>query len=148
MPLLKLPEPSELELQILSLMWAGGPLTARQVLGLMPDGKPRAYTTVLSMMQVMEKKGLLSHRTDGNVHVYRPRVEQSRILGRVLGRLVNHVFGGDPSAAVQSLLQQTPVSAEELAEIRRVVDAHGDASNDANTRESGAGGKSGRKEKR
>lgn len=118
------PEPSESELQILSLLWAHGPLTARQVLGLMPDGKPRAYTTVLSTLQVMEKKRLLTHRTDGNVHVYRPRVQRARVIGRMLGRLVNHVFGGDPSAAVQSLLQQRSVSAEELAEIRRVVDAH------------------------
>lgn len=117
-------EPSDLELQILSLLWAGGPLTARQVLERMPDGKPRAYTTVLSVMQVMEKKGLLSHRSAGTTHVYRPRVTRARVLGKTLGRLVKHVFGGNAAAAVQSLLQDTAVSPEELAEIRKLVDSH------------------------
>lgn len=117
-------EPSDLELQILSLLWERGPMTARQVLERMRDGKPRAYTTVLSVMQVMEKKGLLTHRSAGQTHVYRPKVTRARVIGRLLGRLVNHVFGGDPSAAVQSLLQQTPVSPEELAQIRSVVEQH------------------------
>jgi len=117
-------EPSGLELQILSLMWEKGPMTARTALDSMPDGKKRAYTSVLSTLQVMEKKGLLTHRVMGQAHVYRPKVARSHVLGRLLGKLVEHVFGGDPSAAVQSLLQQTPVSADELAEIQRVVTEH------------------------
>ena len=70
-------EPSGLELQILSLLWAEGPLTARQVLERMPDGKPPAYTTILSVMQVMEKKRLLSRRPVGTANVYRPAVTRS-----------------------------------------------------------------------
>jgi BlaI family transcriptional regulator, penicillinase repressor len=118
-------EPSELELQILALLWARGPLTARQVLESLPDRKPRAYTSVLSVMQVMEKKGLLGHETEGNTHVYRPKVAKGRVLRTTLSRLVKQVFGGRPSAAIQSLLEETPVSAEELAEIRRMLDAMG-----------------------
>jgi predicted transcriptional regulator len=117
-------EPSDLELQILSLLWANGPMTARQVLEGMPDGKRRAYTSILSAMQVMEKKGLLSHKAAGNMHVYRPKVERGRVLGRMLRRWVDQILGGEPAAAVQLLLQQTPVSAQELAEIRRLVDEH------------------------
>lgn len=117
-------DPSDLELQVLSLFWAKGPLTARQVLEQLPDGKRRAYTSVLSVLQVMEKKGLLTHRALGQAHVYRPKVAKAQVLGRVLGRLVSHVFGGDRAAVVQSLLQHTPVSAAEMREIRRVVEAH------------------------
>ena len=117
-------DPSDLELQILSLMWEKGPMTARAVLDRMPDGKKRAYTSILSTLQVMEKKSLLTHRVAGQAHVYRPKVGRSHVLGRLLGKLVEHVFGGNPSAAVQSLLQQTPVSADELAEIQRVVAEH------------------------
>jgi BlaI family penicillinase repressor len=118
-------EPSDVELQVLSVLWAEGPLTARQVLGRMPDRKPRAYTSVLSTLQVMERKGLVSHRAGKQSHVYRARAARGPVLGRLLGRLVSHVFGGDPAAAVQSLLQQTPIAPDELAEIRRIVDAHG-----------------------
>ena len=52
-------KPSDLEMQVLSVLWERGPSTAREVLEAMPDGKKRAYTSVLSVMQVMEKKGLL-----------------------------------------------------------------------------------------
>jgi predicted transcriptional regulator len=117
-------EPSDLELQILSLLWADGPLTARQVLERMPDGKPRAYTTILSVMQLMEKKRLLSRRPLGTAHVYRPAVSRTRVLGKTLGRLVKHAFGGNAAAAVQSLIRDTPISPEELKEIRELIDAH------------------------
>jgi BlaI family penicillinase repressor len=120
-------EPSQLEMQILSLLWQRGPMTARQVLEQMPDGKKRAYTTVLSTMQVMEKKRLLTHRTQpdgGQAHVYRPRVSQGRIIGRLMGKWVSQIFAGNPAAVVQSLLQQTPITPDELAEIRRIVAEH------------------------
>ncbi len=119
------PDPSDVELQVLSVLWAKGPLTARQVLERMPDGKSRAYTSVLSTLQVMERKRLVSHRAGKQSHVYRARVGRDPVLGRLLGRLVSHVFQGDPASAVQSLLQRS--SAAELAEIRRVVDAHGES---------------------
>lgn len=116
-------EPSDLEMQILSLLWADGPMTARQVLERMPDGKRRAYTTILSVMQVMEKKRLLSRRQAGTAHVYRPAVSRTRVLGKTLGRLVKHVFGGNAAAAVQSLIRDTSISPEEMAEIRELIDA-------------------------
>ena len=47
-------KPSDLEMQILSVLWENGPLTVREVLKMMPDKKERAYTSVLSVMQVME----------------------------------------------------------------------------------------------
>ncbi len=54
------PKPSDVELQILGVLWEAGPLAVRDVLERMPDGKSRAYTSILSCLQVMEKKGLLS----------------------------------------------------------------------------------------
>ena len=59
---MKITKPSDLELQILSFLWEKGPSTAREVLEAIPDGKKRAYTSILSVMQVMEKKGFLGFR--------------------------------------------------------------------------------------
>ena len=53
-------QPAEFELQVLGVLWEHGPSTVREVLERLPDGKPRAYTSVLSVMQVMQKKGLLA----------------------------------------------------------------------------------------
>jgi predicted transcriptional regulator len=118
----KTPKPSDLEMQVLSVLWRNGPSTVRQVLEAMPDGKARAYTTILSVMQVMEKKGLLSHTKDGVSNVYEPKESQRRVLGPMLRRLVRNVFGGSASAAMQHLLSETNLSEEELAEIRDMLD--------------------------
>ena len=115
-------KPSDLEMQVLSVLWARGPSTAREVLEAMPDGKPRAYTTILSAMQVMEKKGLLKHTRRGLAHVYRPAVEKRRILRPFVRKVVNEVFGGRPTAVMQALLENGQVSDEELAEMRRLLD--------------------------
>jgi predicted transcriptional regulator len=115
-------EPSDLELQILGVLWRHGPSGVRQVLELMPDGKKRAYTSILSVMQVMEKKGLLTHATQGNAHVYRPAVSEKDIIGGALKQFVRNVLAGSKAAAIQHLLQGT--SEAELAEIRQLIASH------------------------
>ena len=115
-------QPSDFELQILGVLWNRGEATARQVLEALPDNKPRAYTSVLSVMQVMEKKGFLTHRLEGKANIYRAKVTQSRIMGGVMGRLVDLVFGGRRTAVLQTLLEDKSLSPEELAEMRRVIE--------------------------
>ena len=117
-------KPSELELQVLSVLWERGPSTARQVLEAMPDGKARAYTTVLTVMQVMEKKRLLTHTRDGVAHVYRPAVSKRHVLRPLLRGLVDRIFGGSTSAAVQQLLAETDVTEADLARIRDLLREH------------------------
>ena len=116
-------KPSDLEMQVLSVLWQRGPSAAREVLEAMPDGKKRAYTSVLSVMQVMEKKNLLTHTSRGNTHVYSPAVDRAKVIKPFLSRLVNEVFAGRPAAMMQALITQTPVSDEELNEIRNLLDS-------------------------
>lgn len=121
---MKKSQPSNLELQVLSVLWAQGPLGAREVLEALPDKKERAYTTVLSVLQVMEKKRLIRHDTEGNRHIYTPLVKQNEVLGSFLKGLVANLFGGSPASAMQHLLQTTPVSEAELKEMRALLEAH------------------------
>lgn len=116
------PEPSDLELQILAVLWRRGPSTAREVLEALPDRKERAYTSVLSVMQVMQRKGLLEvAERRGLANVYRPLVARRQALGRVMRGMVKKVFAGSPAAAVEHLLDAGQVSEDELAEIARLV---------------------------
>lgn len=114
--------PSDLELQVLGVLWEGGPMTARQVLELLGDGKRRAYTTVLSVMQGMERKGYVKRKVDGVAHIWRPAVTRDRVMGPMMKNLVRGVFGGRPSEALQHLLSDASVDEEELSEIRRLLD--------------------------
>ncbi len=118
---MKQTRPSNLEMQALSVLWEHGPLPARAVLEKMPDKKPRAYTTILSVLQVMERKGLVTHKTDGNRHVYAPKAKQHTVIGSMLKSMVKNIFGGSASTAMQHLLETTPVSQDELAEMRRLL---------------------------
>ncbi len=114
-------KPSDLEMQVLSVLWERGPSTAREVLEAMPDGKKRAYTSILSVMQVMEKKGLLTHTNKGVAHVYEPTASRSKVLQPFLHRVLKEVFGGRPAAMMQALLSETSISDADLAEMRRLL---------------------------
>jgi BlaI family penicillinase repressor len=115
--------PSNLELQVLSVLWEDSPATVREVLAKLPDGKERAYTTVLTVMQNMEKKGLLSREPRGNAHVYSPTESKRQTLRPMMRGLLQNVFGGRVSTVMQHLLEDAEVSDDELGEIRRLVDA-------------------------
>jgi predicted transcriptional regulator len=118
---MKKTKPSDLEMQVLSVLWERGASTARGVLEAMPDGKQRAYTSILSVMQVMEKKSLLTHTSKGNAHLYSPAVSRKQVLKPFLCKVVTEVFAGRPAALMQALLSETPVSDEELAEMQRLL---------------------------
>jgi predicted transcriptional regulator len=121
---MKFREPSRLEMQVLSVLWARGASTVREVMEVMPDGKTRAYTTILSVIQVMEKKGLVSHVAEGNVHIYQARVSRQEVTGPWLRGLVRQVFGGSAATALQHLLAEERVSRQELDEIKEIIARH------------------------
>jgi BlaI family penicillinase repressor len=121
---MKFREPSRLEMQVLSVLWARGAASVRAVMEVMPDGKSRAYTTILSVMQVMEKKGLVAHVTEGNTHIYRALASRRQVTGPLLRGLVRQVFGGSAASALQHLLAESEVSREELDEIKEIIARH------------------------
>ncbi|MFV0446755.1 MAG: BlaI/MecI/CopY family transcriptional regulator [Planctomycetaceae bacterium] len=114
-------KPSDLELQVLSVLWERGPQTVRDILALLPDGKDRAYTTVLTILQGMSRKGFVTHTQDGPAHVYHPAVTRADVLHPMMRTLVQHAFGGDPSRVVQALLGSGDVSTDDLKEIRKLI---------------------------
>lgn len=118
---MKTAKPSDLEMQILSVLWEKGDSTVRQVLESMPDGKKRAYTSILSVMQVMEKKGLLKHTTRGTAHVYSPAVNKKKIIRPFMHKILNEVFGGKPSVMMQALLKETAISNSEMEQIQKLL---------------------------
>ena len=111
-------------MQVLSVLWEKGPATVRAVQEALPDGKTRAYTTVLTVLQVMEKKGLLTHVSQGNTHVYQPTATRRQTIGPVLKSLVRQVFGGSPATAMQHLLAESEVSPEELVKLKQLIAEH------------------------
>ena len=117
-------EPSELEMQVLGILWEQGPRTARQVLDSLQDGKDRAYTTILTTMQVMHRKGLITRVPgDGLAHVYKPAVTRKQVFKPFFSKLVSKAFGGNPSAVLQQLLELNTIDTDDLLEMKQMIEA-------------------------
>ena len=117
-------EPAEFELQILGALWEHGPATVRQVMERLSDGKERAYTSVLSVMQVMQKKELLSvaDERDGLAHIFKPMVTREQVAVPLLQGLVRKIFGGSTKTAMQHLLNSDKVDRNEIDAMRKLLD--------------------------
>lgn len=116
-----LPRPTEAETAILSVLWTVGPATVRQVHEALTE-RGTGYTTVLKLMQIMTHKGLLQRDESRRSHVYAPTVEQGAMQRRWVEDLRERGFSGSTSALVVRALSTKQASAQELAEIRAVLD--------------------------
>jgi BlaI family penicillinase repressor len=114
--------PTEAELEVLHVLWEDGPSGVRHVMDALAAKKPRAYTSVMSLMSVMASKGLLRRSPQGRAFVYEANVARDKALGGMVGDLVERGFRGSASALVAQLLGRT--SHKELEEIRKTIDAY------------------------
>lgn len=124
MPRPRLPHPTPGELEILQVIWKNGPGTVRDVMDALGDQRPRAYTTVMSLLNVMVDKKLLRRRPRGRAFVYEARVDEQPTLRNLVGDLVSRAFAGSARQLVAHALEQTDLSPQELEEIRRLIDEH------------------------
>jgi len=121
MPRPKEEQPTAGELEVLKVLWDRGPSTVREVMDVLNAVRPRAYTSVMSLLNVMTDKKLLAREARGRAFVYKPRTDRGRTLGRMVGDLLGRAFEGSTTQLVAHLLDQTKPSAAELEEIRRTI---------------------------
>lgn len=114
------PVPSDAELGILEVLWQRGPSTVRQVHEAL--AKDTGYTSTLKQMQVMHEKGLLLRSESSRSHVYGAAVVKEQAHARFAGALMDRVFGGSARSLVLGALTAQRASAEELNEVRRILD--------------------------
>ena len=115
------PLPTDSELEILNALWASGPATVREVHEVL-SGKGTGYTTILKQMQMMVDKGLLTRSERFRSHVYQVSVSREETQQQLAGNLLTRAFAGSATNLVLGALSVQKVSAEELAEIRKVLD--------------------------
>ena len=120
--------PTDRELQALKVLWEEGQATVRTIADAMnAEAKtPRdrlAYTTVLSLLQVMEQKGLVDHRREGKAYVYLPLVEQQSTFRELAGSCLDKVFDGAVDQYLVHALQSKKLSPQELDELDAMLAA-------------------------
>jgi BlaI family transcriptional regulator, penicillinase repressor len=115
------PLPTAAELDILAVLWRLGPATVREVHQQL--GKDSGYTTTLKQMQLMTDKGLLKRSERFRSHVYEAAAPMEQTQTQIAGDVLKRVFGGSARSLVLGALAAQAASAEELAEIRKMLDA-------------------------
>lgn len=118
--------PTDRELEALKVLWERGRATVRELVDAMNAGVKAgdgelAYTTVLSLLQVMEQKGLVRHERDGKAYVYLPRVERQSIFRRLAGGFLDKVFDGSVDEYLVHALESKRLSAEEIEQLEAML---------------------------
>ncbi|MBS0205089.1 MAG: BlaI/MecI/CopY family transcriptional regulator [Planctomycetes bacterium] len=116
------PHPTPAELEVLRILWERGPSTVREVLELLP--KERAYTSVMSLLNVMVDKKLVTRKAEGRAFRYTAHSQPNQTEGKILGTILDRVFDGSASALVSRLLEQSRPTSEELEQIRQLIEQY------------------------
>lgn len=113
--------PTDLELEILKVLWRDGPSTVRQVREALAETRDLAYTTVMTIMGIMVKKKYIRRRKSKNAFVYRAIWSEQKTSQGMLRDVVDRLFDGSTAAVMEQLLDSSELDDQELLEIKRLV---------------------------
>jgi len=111
------------ELEIMKVIWKLGPVTVRQVYEDLLDRRKIAYTTVMTMMNILEQKGFLKKKHGEKAFVYAPSKPEGQVLRAMVREFVDRVFNGAAEPLLVHLVEDEQLTAKELDEIRRSIDS-------------------------
>jgi predicted transcriptional regulator len=113
---------TEVELEFMTVVWATGGGTVRDILAVLNKAQERAYTSVATVLKIMEQKGFLtSERADRSL-IYRPAIPKTEYQKTSLKNLSSKLFNGAPAALVARLVEDEEVTDDMLVEMRALLD--------------------------
>jgi predicted transcriptional regulator len=115
--------PTDLELELLKVVWARGQATVREVFQDLSKQRKIAYTTVLTMMGILEQKGQLKKTAGERAYVYRPAQPKDQVVEGMVMEFVNRVFSGSAKPLLVHLVEDPSIPTEDLAEIEKLLRA-------------------------
>lgn len=114
---------TKLELKIMQVIWRRGASTVSEV---QEELKPEpAYTTVQTIMNILERKGKLQRELQGRAFLYSAKLTEAKALGHAIHDLVERMFGGSSEALVMNLLETRQIDAKKIAELTKRLDKKG-----------------------
>jgi predicted transcriptional regulator len=109
------------ELEIMKIVWQKGSATVREVYEELLRHRKIAYTTVMTVMGILEQKGRLRKSEDGRAFVYTPTEPQTKVVGTMVQEFVKRVFNGSAQPLLVHLVENLDVDDDQLDEIRKLL---------------------------
>jgi predicted transcriptional regulator len=137
---------TERQFAVLRVLWEHGPLSVRGLMEHLPRGDRQPYTTVLGLLQSMEKAGLVDHEKQGLTHLYRPTLSRREATGSLLSDFLAKFFHGSAEQLILGLVDSEELAPGDLRAIEtRLAEARGGADARPQGAHSGAAGRRRRK---
>ncbi len=113
---------SPAETEILRLVWQLEEATVQGICEALPTKRKIAYKTVQTLLRRLEEKGYLKHRTEGKAHVFFPAVKREQVVKRTVLDFLDRLFGGDPRPLMQFLAEDGQIDAQDVEELKKLID--------------------------
>ncbi len=113
------------ELELMTILWRLGEGSVADVIGQLPKERDLAYTSVSTIMRILEQKEILKTRKEGRGHIYTPQLKKYDYEAKAVKHVVERVFDGTPVALVRQLLDSVKLDEKELRELKNLVDQAG-----------------------
>jgi len=110
------------ELEIMKVIWKLETATVRDVYEHLRARRTIAYTTVLTMMKILEQKGYVKKTREERAFVYRPAVDERQARQRALRHLVTRLFNGSPSLLIVNVLEDEAIDPSELKRLKKLIE--------------------------
>ncbi len=119
----RLDQLGSLQQAVMDVVWTRDEATVQEVRDAIGGRKRPAYTTVLSVLQKLEKAGWLKHRSEGRIYVYSARHSRKQEGSSTLWKFVDGVFRGDPTLLFEHLIEGDRLDDDDLAALHKMIDA-------------------------
>jgi BlaI family transcriptional regulator, penicillinase repressor len=110
------------ELQIMKVVWVLGAATVKEVCEAMSQRKVTAYTTILTLMGILEDKGALVHTRSGRAYVYKPLLSRQQATQNQVHDVLTRFFDGNPEKLIENLLQNEVKAPEQIGSVKSALE--------------------------
>jgi predicted transcriptional regulator len=116
---------TETELELMTILWKLGEGSVADVMEKLPKERDLAYTSVSTILRILEQKEVLKTRKEGRGHIYTPILEKNSYEAQTVKHVIQNVFNGTPVALVRQLLDSVKLNEKDLQELKHLIDHAG-----------------------
>jgi len=122
MPRKRSPALTDAEARVMAVLWELGTATVADVVSALQKKRPVTYSTVQTMLRILEAKGYVAHQKVARAFIYSPRVDERQARVRALRQLAGRLFNGSPSLLVLNVLEDEALDPAEVKRLKKLIE--------------------------